>query len=174
MYENCKILGPYTGKDGRKRLSIRYPNGKWGTKSYPKYLMEQRLGRYLLPNETVDHIDGNFTNDDTDNMRVISRSLHVIEDVKRCKPRRFICPLCGCSFVLSNRKFHDAVQNRLRGRVGPFCGKSCAGKYGKSVQLGSKKGEVILIDQQYTTIKNSNLSLHEETLEVDIAKTGNP
>lgn len=85
LYENCKIYGPYKWKDSRERLAIVYPDGKHSSVSYPKYLMEQHLGRYLLPEETVDHIDKDFSNHNFDNMRVINRSEHVVEDVIRKK-----------------------------------------------------------------------------------------
>ena len=120
--------------------------------------MEQHLGRYLLPEETVDHIDGNFTNHDFNNMRVIERSKHIVEDVIRKKSTKFVCPMCSKQFSISGNKLHDAIQNRKRGKAGPFCGRKCAGKYGKSVQLGAPKEKIKKIKPEYTTIK-TELSL---------------
>lgn len=65
------VYGPYQGKDGRFRVIV---NGK--TVSYPKYLVEQTLGRKLDKNETVHHIDGNPANNSLDNLQVISRKEH--------------------------------------------------------------------------------------------------
>lgn len=65
------VYGPYQGKDGRFRVIV---NGK--TVSYPKYLVEQTLGRDLDKNETVHHIDGNPANNSLDNLQVISRKEH--------------------------------------------------------------------------------------------------
>ena len=45
-------------KDGRSRVVIVDDNGKHTSKSYPRFLVEQNLGRELLPNEDVHHKDG--------------------------------------------------------------------------------------------------------------------
>ena len=48
VYENCKFYGPYQSKkDKRLRCLLIYPNGKRITLSYPKYLIEVHLDRYL-------------------------------------------------------------------------------------------------------------------------------
>ena len=65
VYKDCKLYGPYSNSaDGRLRCMIVFPNKKRKTISYPKYLMEVHLGRYLDIDETIDHIDGNFLNND--------------------------------------------------------------------------------------------------------------
>ena len=70
-----KIYGPYLRKDGRKHVVIINDDGTSCTRSYPRLLLEQKLGRPLLDTETVDHIDGDFTNDSFENLRVLSRSM---------------------------------------------------------------------------------------------------
>lgn len=73
------IYGPYTRKDGRKHIILRAKgSGKGGlgtniTYSYPKWLLEQKIGRKLSSKETCDHIDNNFTNDSLDNLQVLTR-----------------------------------------------------------------------------------------------------
>lgn len=69
-----KISKPYTRPDGRKHVIITKEDGSKTTRSYPRFLLEEKLGRKLLPEETVDHIDGNFKNDSPENLRVLSRS----------------------------------------------------------------------------------------------------
>jgi hypothetical protein len=68
-----KIYGPYLRKDGRKHVIIIHDNGISQTRSYPRLLLEQKLGRSLTDEETVDHIDGDFTNDAPENLRALSR-----------------------------------------------------------------------------------------------------
>lgn len=68
-----KIYGPYTRKDGRKHVILR-KDGKLQTISYPRFLLEEKLGRKLLPEETVDHIDEDLSNDDLSNLQVLSRA----------------------------------------------------------------------------------------------------
>lgn len=174
MYENCTIGNVYLCKDGRLRIYIVFPDGHNTVISYPKYLMEIRLGRNLDKDETVDHIDGNPLNNHIENLQVLKRSDHVILDVKRLKPQEFICPECGQSFELSGRKLHDAKHNRLKRKAGPFCSKSCSGKYGRKIQL--KRVDLLPVipirDPEYITNKLS-MSLYEETHRVDNTNSGN-
>jgi len=155
VYENCRIYGPYDrNQDNRLTVVIVYPNGEKKTVSYPKYLMEVHLGRYLDEDETVDHLDGNPRNNNLDNLVIKPRKEHVLEDVKRLKEQEFICPWCGGKFKLVGARLSKAISNRKTGFAGPFCSKSCASKYGRAVQLGRmEKLEVKEIDQIYTTYK---------------------
>lgn len=43
---------------------------------YHRYLMEQKLGRKLDSNEVVHHMDDNKSNNDIDNLQVMTRSEH--------------------------------------------------------------------------------------------------
>jgi hypothetical protein len=126
-----KVYGPYKGKDGRERVIIR-ENGKNKTISYPKFLVESMINRPLLDNETVDHIDGNFCNNDPSNLRIVDRRQHCSEDVIRIKPEIIIrfCVMCGKVIK------YDTSKRRQRTN---FCSKQCSGKYGKSIQNGSER-----------------------------------
>ena len=173
IYEDCKIYGPYISKqDKRLRIVVVDKTGKKTTVSYPKYLMESYLGRYLTEDETVDHIDCNVQNNEIFNLRVLSRSEHASVDAKRYTTQSFECPMCKGNFSLDGRKLHDAITNRQRNKAGPFCSRVCAGRYGRGIQLGENSLEVQTIVPSYTTLK-ADKSLHEETHEVDIAKTVN-
>lgn len=154
VYENCKIYGPYSGQDKRLRIVVKFPNGTTRTVSYPKYLMEVHLDRYFQPDETVDHIDCNFLNNELSNLRILMRSQHSYVDVKRKTVQTFKCLTCNNEFSLDGNKLHNAIQNRLKGKTGPFCSKICAGKYGKLVQLTGQKIPVSIILPSYTTIKS--------------------
>lgn len=61
-------------KNGRKLAKYQDDDGSIRYRSYPRFLLEEKLGRPLLPEETVDHIDGDFKNDSPDNLRPLSRS----------------------------------------------------------------------------------------------------
>ena len=173
MYKDCVIYGPYTRKDGRKHVIIVYKDGRRKTMSYPKFLVEKRNGYHLSTDTTIDHIDTDFTNNDENNLRVINRKQHIKEDVKRLKEQRFTCPECNVVFYISGRRLHNAIENRKKGKTGPFCSKSCAGKYGRKIQNGKLPIPIVYIIPEYTTIKIS-LSLREEISEVEAAKTGKP
>lgn len=173
IYENCKIYGPYKSKDdNRLRINVVSADGKMKTVSYPKYLMEIHLQRYLDESETIDHIDCDPLNNEISNLRVMSRDLHASIDAKRLKTQSFECPMCNRIFSLSGKRLSDAIRNRKKNKAGPFCSRQCTGHYGKAVQIDDIRLEVVHINPLYTTLKKSR-SLHEETHEVDIAKTVN-
>ena len=130
-----KIYGPYTRKDGRKHI-VKYKNGKRTTQSYPRYLMEQHLGRPLLDTEEVDHTDEDYTNDDINNLQLLTKIENIRKNIIHTdkKPEIFegICPICFTPFTKEMRHVKD---NQIkRGKAGPFCSRSCAGKYSTSKQ----------------------------------------
>ncbi len=137
MYEEYKVYGPYTRKDNRKHVVLVHKTNKSRkTVSYPKYLVECNLNRYLLPTETVDHNDRNFTNDDINNLIVKDRSIHCTEDALRVISDVMLCPMCKTEFVLTGKQVSSAKSNAKNGKAGPFCGRSCAGRYGAYLQNG--------------------------------------
>jgi len=112
-----------------------YLGEKKASVSYPKFLVEVALGRLLDPQkETIDHIDGDFTNNSWDNMRIVPISKHVSQDnYKYVTTMKLTCPMCGTKFTIRTSKLFS----RLRaGMAGPFCSRQCAGKHAVHVQNG--------------------------------------
>lgn len=70
-----KVYGPYTRKDGRQHI-IHYntETRKRRTQSYPRYIMEQHLGRELEEWEHVDHINEDHTDNRIENLQLLSAS----------------------------------------------------------------------------------------------------
>ena len=124
------IYGPYTNKNGRRHLVI-YDNKVRKTISYPKYLVEQRLGITLKDNETIHHINGNYTDDRPENLLVIDRSKHVSSHQTKTPDTEIICIMCG---EKAYKRANHLRHNRKQGKVGPFCGRQCAGRYGAGLQ----------------------------------------
>lgn len=128
-----KVYGPYTKSDGRQIVIIRDSNGT-RTVSFPKFIMEEHLGRPLDPNtETVDHINFNFKDNDISNLRVVPRDIHSADDTRRVKMVKLKCSQCGKKFERSPRIIRDKSKKNTGGT---FCSRSCSGKYSRSRQLG--------------------------------------
>lgn len=127
-----KIYGPYKGQSGRKHIIIIDGSSR-KTISYPKWLMQNHLGRILESWETIDHINRDFTDDRLENLRVVERSQHTKDDAVYAKSVTVICVWCGEQAI---KRPSDLRGNSKQGKAGPFCNKSCAGKYGAELQNG--------------------------------------
>lgn len=126
-----KVYGPYTRSDGRQHV-ILYDGVCRKTISYPKYLLEQKLGRQLTEDETCDHIDNDYTNNDISNLQILSRADN-IKKAQSLMPKQigtFTCPICNSSFT---KEMRHVSGNRKQGKRGPYCSRSCAGKAGRRV-----------------------------------------
>lgn len=140
VYEGCTVGNIYVGsKDGRYRVYLKYEDRRTQVISYPKYLMEKHLNRYLLDTESVDHIDRDVSNNSLDNLRVLDRSVHSKLDAKRNEEVHSECLYCTNKVTLVGRKLSKAIQNRKEGKAGPFCSRKCSGKYGAEIQNGKRK-----------------------------------
>jgi hypothetical protein len=139
--DDHRVYGPYF-KDGRNNTQKRQfvitidSKGVRRTVSYPKYLMELHIGRQLGIDETVDHWDTNFMNNDISNLRIVERDVHSADDTRRVKLIKVTCDWCKEPFERSPRVLRD---KRSKGVRGIFCTKSCAGKYSRALQLKKTK-----------------------------------
>ena len=118
----------YTNKDGRTRMVIQKDDGTITSKSYPRVLMEEKLGRPLKPYEDVHHIDGNKTNNELSNLQIINwidhRKMHGI----KYHDQVVNCEICGKEFIwtpsMQSRYYTDLKRSRNRGLT---CSKRCTG-----------------------------------------------
>ena len=128
MYEGKKVYGPYTRKDGRQIIILKTPGSVYDhqTISYPKYIVECALNRYLSKDETVDHINGDFTDNRLENLRVVARSIHCKSHITKRRYLKYTCNICG-------KEFYTTQTGRTT------CGsKNCIGKCAHV--LGYNKG----------------------------------
>ena len=138
--EYDSVFGPYTRTDNRKHVILnnsKVPKGTKGklrTISYPKALIESTIERKLLPNETIDHKDDDFTNDTITNLRILDRKEHCSNDAIKYQPTTLPCVQCGNPCDLSKEQIVNRIANAKIGKHGPFCSRSCSGKYGNMIQ----------------------------------------
>lgn len=138
--EYTSVLGPYKRKDNRKHFILnksylsKGSKNKLKTISFPKAVMEINLGKRLLQNETVDHIDRNKENDNSDNLQILDRKQHCKLDAIHVNVEYISCPICGNNFKPTRNQHNN---NNIK--AGPFCSKKCSGKYGSSVKNGGRK-----------------------------------
>ena len=130
----------YTNKDGRIRAYISETKQ---VVSYPRIIMENIIGRKLLPNEEVHHKDGNALNNDIDNLEVLTKKEHLkihSEENRKYYDKTMVCPVCGKEFLWTSKQqiyFYGNTKRRNKkyGTIkSPFCSKRCAGKYGRELQ----------------------------------------
>lgn len=120
-----KVYGPYTRKDGRKHV-IHYDGVHRRTQSYPRYLMEQYLGRTLQEWEHVDHINDDFTDDRLENLQILTPAENNRKSAKGVEMLWFTCPVCTSEFQREARFYRD--KQIKHGKAGPYCSKQCSGK----------------------------------------------
>ena len=127
-------MNTYIGKDNR----VRYYNEKTQkVTSYPRFLMEQYLGRKLEKFEQIHHKDEDALNNDLSNLEILIFKEHQKLHAKKLYfDKEEICKGCGNTFIWSAKSqsmFHR--NSKRRKQNGPFCSKKCSGKYGGVAEL---------------------------------------
>lgn len=105
--------------------------------SYPKYLMEQELGRSLAPNEEVHHKDENPLNNDLSNLEIRLHGEHQAEHSTKYRDIMTTCGWCGREFLwtgIQQSRFYSNQRLRHTTSSVPFCSKQCAGKHNQHIQ----------------------------------------
>lgn len=167
LKKHKKIHGPYTRNDGRKIVIVQYVDGTKRTISYPKHLCEQYLGVQLDENaHTIDHWDTNKDNNNLSNLKIYPRDEHSANDTRRVKLVKFKCAWCKNNFERSPRLVRDKAK---KNKAGPFCSRSCAGKYSRRLQLKliDKFDSQQAVDSVYYKrkyVKNASLLIDPEDL----------
>lgn len=118
-----KVYGPYRRKDGRQHV-IHYDGVTRRTQSYPRYMMEQFLGRKLEVWEQVDHINEDPTDNRIENFQLLTRADNNRKSSTPAEIYQFICPICK---LWSSKPATVVRSNRKQGKKGPYCSKRCAG-----------------------------------------------
>lgn len=90
-------------------LTFKESNKKT-TVSYARYLLSCLFKRFLNKEEQVDHIDGDKTNDNIENLQILSGSAnvrkHIIQTNRGHKIAVMECPTCKTVFERAYNKTH--------------------------------------------------------------------
>lgn len=129
---NYVVYGPYTRDDGRQHV-VLYDSATQSRKtiSYPKFLLCTRTGVSYDTDLTCDHIDGDFTNNAPSNLQWLTREANASKDAPATEMQEGECPQCGTAIQKPARIFR---RNEKEGKAGPFCDRSCAGKFSTTRQ----------------------------------------
>lgn len=98
--------------------------------SYARYLMSVKLG-YVVPSHLeVDHRDDDCTNDDINNLQILTKAQNQAKRILRFWEREevwgFSCAYCSTYFLLTER----VVKMRIAAGVeNAYCSRSCASSY---------------------------------------------
>lgn len=76
MYIGISINSEYTNNGNRYITNFKL-NNKYSAKQTSKFRLEAKLGVKLSRDETVDHIDGDISNDDISNLQLLSRRANI-------------------------------------------------------------------------------------------------
>ncbi len=132
--------------DGRYR--VRLFNRLTRTQSIKqrsRVLLEVLLGRRLLDDETVDHIDEDPTNDNWYNLQPLSLVNNAKRSAIKIRPIFEYCIECNTYFELSVAQRYPSDNT-----AGPFCSRRCSGINGKRVQdTGIKSGRLNIVREYY-------------------------
>ena len=133
-----KDINVYVNKDGRARAYIKETQK---VVSYPRLILEEKLGRPLKKNEQAHHKDLNHSNNDPDNIELTIIGEHQrFHNPQKYFDKEVECAWCGKIFIWTaiQQRRHPGNHSMKSGGLDtlnkPFCSKSCCGKYGAHVQ----------------------------------------
>ena len=119
---NYANLIPIDKSRGLKRKTI----------SYARYLVSVKEKRILSKTEHVDHKDNDKTNDDIDNLQILTLSENNKKEAKRHGKKYVMlkCPNCNRIFEREKRQTHlQKKKNRYTA-----CGRTCSSTFGAKLQ----------------------------------------
>lgn len=139
-----KISKVKINRDGRLRAYYKNAKGEDKLISYPKLIMEGYLGRKLLDDEVVHHINGNPLDNDISNLQVLTKSEHAKLHNTVYHDKEVICDVCGKSFIWTaeRQSLYQRDFNRNKNRI-ITCSRSCSSLYSRYIQLGYNEHEAL-------------------------------
>lgn len=125
---------PWFNLNGYLACTVKYDDGSKRTVLQHREVMENQLGRSLLPHEFVHHKDEDKRNNAPSNLEVMDQSQHGKHHARYVGAVELTCKECKSTFQGSG----NAERRRVKlERSGPYCGKSCSGKATRKTQIAN-------------------------------------
>lgn len=104
-----------------------------------RYILEQKIGRYLKSHEIAHHINGDRLDNRPDNLEVVLKSKHdsFHAKAKGIKTVVLICPFCNDIFERPKNNTH-----LIRGGECTTCSRHCRASFYRKIQLEGKTEEL--------------------------------
>ena len=142
-------------KEPRRVVALYNSHGDRTSTSYARYLMSTHLGRYLLPEEHVDHIDNDKLNDTISNLQILSlKANNVKEGLRRAKKNGrwlySLCPVCHNVMVKDKRNTQNTGPCN-KGKV-VSCSRVCSSKLRHSSLMKDTELKDLISETQFTVL----------------------
>lgn len=164
-YWGCTRYGPYLGKqeNSREFYVLIFPNKQRKSITVSRYMWETQHKQHLPTHISIDHINRNKNDNRIGNLQPLLLPKHAHLDAQFLKPYDTFCGYCGAPVQLKGIQLHNFIANSKRAsstRTGPFCGRSCASKFGRLIQLKRVTPILNKINAEYERIdiKNKNVA----------------
>lgn len=153
-----KKQGPYRTKDGYV-FHCYYDTDTGENRSLYEHreVMAELIGRYPTIHEVVHHKNGIRHDNRPENLEIMQRSAHAAKHHSLPEMMEIVCLNCGNDALIFARNFRRNQQ--LLGKAGPFCSKSCAGKWSRKNQID--KGQVNLRDANPAAAEHGSASMYD-------------
>lgn len=119
-WEGYKLYKVFHKGQGRHYANLVGPNDRHTT-AFARYLMEVTVGRRLDKHETVDHINGDKSDDRIENLQILSWKDNIQKSVKPIKVVELVCDNCKKTFVRQAR----TVKSSAKKYTSVTCSRSC-------------------------------------------------
>ena len=133
-----KEYGPYKNKEGYAFIVRKHSDGHVTSTWVHREMMEKHLKRKLTRNEVVHHINEDPSDNRIENFEIKTRRKHTSDHAPAPEMALILCAECGEEAVV--RAYQIRHNQTNQGKAGPFCGRSCAGRYGQRLQRTFRGG----------------------------------
>ena len=129
---------PWFNLDGYRACTVKYADGTKATVLEHREVLAKKLRRPIAAGCVAHHRNGIRDDNRPSNLEEKNVALHGQDHAKSPESTQITCPECKSEVVVLTREVrHNQIK---RGREGPFCGRSCAGRWNQRKQKFGRGG----------------------------------